>query len=199
MRMSVAIPVHDMPNADYFLTRIINSLHQQTFRDFEIVITKTGWGMAKNINECLRRCKGDIIKILFMDDYMAYPEALWRIATQISDSKWMASGCLHTKDGANLTDPHYPTHDEIALKAGFNPIGSPSVITMQNGLNVFMDESLTWVVDCDWYARMYSAYGPPKLDLDLNVVIGVGNHQSTNNIPLCVKDREHQYIQKKYK
>ena len=38
MKLSIAIPIHNMENADFFLGRLMRSLQIQTFRDFEIIL-----------------------------------------------------------------------------------------------------------------------------------------------------------------
>ncbi len=76
--LSLAIPTHSMLSGEYFLTRLLDSLWNQTFQDFEIVITdnsddnvikdicesyRTGIkyfrnprkGMAQNTNEAIKK------------------------------------------------------------------------------------------------------------------------------------------------
>ena len=77
-KMSIAIPTHGMENKQFFMKRCLDSLWNQTFQDFEIVVTdnsddddikeicdfyRTGIryyrnpikGMAQNTNEAIRK------------------------------------------------------------------------------------------------------------------------------------------------
>src|SRR3990167_1783291 len=103
-KISICIPTHNMDNADFFLVRLIKSLQTQTFRDFEIVITKDG-AMAENTNAAIKKAKGEIIKILYMDDYLAHPDALKNIAENFKGG-WLATGCVHDFGDGVLKEPH---------------------------------------------------------------------------------------------
>jgi glycosyltransferase involved in cell wall biosynthesis len=195
--ISLAIPVYEMPNKDFFLERCLNSIRSQSYQDFEIVITENGKGMASNTNEAIRQSKGDLIKILYMDDYLAHKDALKKIVEGFK-GYWLATGCLHDSNSkSELFNPHYPSYnDEIHL--GKNTIGSPSVVTIKNGLDMYFDESMTWLLDCDFYRRLHDKYGEPTLLNDMNVAIGVGQHQATHIMGDEIKINEHEYMQKKY-
>ena len=65
-KISIAIPVYNMENKDFFLKRCLDSIKSQTFHDYEIVITEKEGGMAINTNEAIRNCKGKFIKILYI-------------------------------------------------------------------------------------------------------------------------------------
>ena len=194
--ISIAIPTHNMDNKDFFLQRCLQSILEQSYTDFEVVITKNG-KMAKNTNEAIRRCNGDLIKILYMDDYLAHKDSLKHIVEAFKGN-WLATGCIHdSPHQEDLIDPHYPTYnDQIHL--GYNTIGSPSVITIRNGLDIWFDERMSWLLDCDYYKRMYEQYGPPDLLNNINVVLGVGEHQMTHKLSDQDKLSEHEYISKKY-
>ena len=77
--ISVALPIHrKMLHFEYFFKRAIHSIESQTFTDYEIVVTEEG-SMPVNTNAAIRKCKGEIIKILYMDDYLSHPYALQNI------------------------------------------------------------------------------------------------------------------------
>lgn len=200
MKISIAIPVYDMPNKEYFLKRCMRSIERQTFKDYEIVITENGKGMASNTNEAMRKCKGAWIKILYMDDYLAHPDALQKIWEQIEKKNfevaWLASACMHD-DGKNIYHKHSPKWNDDIHK-GVNTIGSPSVITIKNGLDMYFDENLMWMLDCDLYKRIEEKYGGPVIISDVNVIIGIGEHQATNWMGEERKKSEEAYMKKKY-
>ncbi len=194
MKLSIAVPIHDMPNASFFLKRLASSLERQTFQDFEVVFTKEG-KMAENTNAAIKRCKGEIIKVLYMDDYLAHENALQVIVDSFKGN-WLVTGCEHD-DGKTRGNQHLPTYRGDIHK-GHNSIGSPSVMAFRNGLDMYFDEQMTWLLDCDFYKRMYDKFGEPVILNDINVVIGIGEHQMTNIMGDTIKNNEHDYMQKKY-
>lgn len=195
-KLSIAIPVYDMKNRDYFLGRCLDSIKMQSFKDYEIVITENGKGMAGNTNEAIKQSKGELVKILFMDDFLSEKDSLKDIIDNFKDEDtWLVTGCEHY-DGDSFFNPHYPTWS-TAMGRGANTIGSPSVVTLRRGTVLLFDENLSWVLDCDLYVRYYEAFGLPKFLNTLNVVIGVGDHQATNMISNDAKKNEYDYLIKK--
>lgn len=194
-RISIVVPVHDMDNADYFFKRLQDSIEAQTFKDYEVIVTKNG-KMAENANSAIKQAKGEIIKILFLDDYLAHPHALQHIADNFTGG-WLATGCVHTEDGLNLFNDHYPSYNKGMLQ-GVNTIGSPSVVSFENNDPLLFDEKMSWLLDCDLYARLYERYGEPTLVNDLDIVIGLGSHQTTHTMPLEEKQKESLYLTNKY-
>lgn len=189
-KISICVPIHDMKNSAFFLRRLLESIERQTYKNYEIIITSDG-KMAKNTNSAIKKAKGDIIKILYMDDYLAHADSLEVIAENFNGG-WLATGCLHS-DGTNIGNPHFPKWNELVRK-GVNHIGSPSVVAIENANPPLFDENLTWVLDCEWYGRLYDCWGEPTLIDDPNVVIGIGDHQMTNILTDEEKLKEVEYI-----
>lgn len=190
-RISVAIPTHPMTNGDFFLSRLLDSLEKQTFRDFEMVITKEG-KMAKNTNAAILQSRGEIVKILYMDDYLE-PDALKNLNEQFTGG-WYASGCVHD-DGASVGNPHIPSFIPGTL---LNTIGSPSVVAFENKEPLLFDAKLSWVLDIDLYERLYERYGFPTLNPSMDVVIGLHEGQTTNILSEKEKEKEVNYLIKKH-
>lgn len=218
--LSCAIPVHAMKYRDYFLRRLLDSLWSQKFQDFEIVITdnsdddiiknicqeyKTGIqyfrnprkGMAQNTNEAIKRSKGELIKILYLDDFMAHDKALTKIINNF-EGNWMVSSCTHHETGQNFTHSIHHPHYSSDIAKGINTIGSPSVLTIKNESPLLFDEEMTWLLDADYYTRLYNKYGAPTILKDVNVVIGLHPDQLTNLMGDERKILEHNYINQKY-
>lgn len=200
-KISICIPFHDTSNTAFFLSRLLNSIAQQTFTDYEIVLTKEG-SMPVNTNVSMRQAKGEFIKILYMDDYLAHTKALETIVKNFpKDAMWLATGCLHQRSsGSDYEDPHSPhfpvyTHD---IEKGNNKIGSPSVITLRNRDVLFFDENLSYMLDCDLYKRYYEKYGHPRLLEDLGVVIGIHEGQVSQTMSDKEKLQEVNYMESKY-
>ncbi len=57
---------------------------------------------------------------------------------------------------------------------------------------------MTWLLDCDYYKRMYEEYGPPTILKDINVIMGLHPGQATHTMGEERKLLEHEYINRKY-
>lgn len=205
-----------MDNATDFLKRNLDSILIQSFKDYEIVISDDSdddylkiWlnkypvkyfknkgekGMANNTNNAINNATGEIIKILFQDDYFATRKSLEEINQAFTNTCWwLATGCTHTMDGINYFNDHVPYYSESD-----NTIGSPSVITFRKEIKERFDPNFHWVLDLDWYKQLYRKYGKPKIYDRMNVVIGVGFHQKTNLLSDERKNLEHKLIKLKY-
>lgn len=186
-----------MENGDYFLQRLQDSLDAQTFQDFEVIYTRDGL-MAHNTNSAIKKAKGDIVKVLYMDDFLWSKDALQEVHNAFTNHiGWYASGCVHTDDGIAFSAPHVPSYNE-QIHTGNNTIGSPSVVAFENDDPLLFDENLSWLLDCDLYARLHKRYGPPMLNPALHVAIGIGPHQTTYKLTDEQKKNEHGYLARKY-
>ena len=221
MKLSIAIPTHEVKNNDYLFRRCLDSLWNQSFQDFEIVVTdnsdndtiericewyRTGIkysknprkGMAQNTNEAINHSKGELIKILYMDDYMAHDEALKKIVKHFT-GQWLVSGCTHINEGERYTHQiHIPSYSPEICR-GQNTIGSPSVLTIKNENPIMFDEEMTWMLDIEYYDRLYKLYGEPTILKDINVVIGLHPNQMTNLLMDEQKYKEYIYFNEKNK
>lgn len=220
MKLSIALPTSSMKGGEELFTRCLNSLWDQTFQDFEIVVTdnsdddvvrsicdyyRTGInyyknpikGMAQNTNEAIRKSTGDLIKVLYMDDFLIDTEAL-EIIVKNFKGNWLVNACMHVDSfGVVPRTPHIP-HYSDNIQEGNNTIGSPSVMTIKNGLNMYFDENMTWLLDCDYYKRMYDLYGEPVYLKEPLTAIGLHEDQMTNTMGDGRKLFEHEYMKKKY-
>lgn len=187
--LSIAIPIHDMKNKDFFLNRCLESIRSQTYQDYEIVITEEG-KMAENTNAAIRQCKGDLIKVLYMDDWLAHKDALKNIvnAMKDKDTSWLITGVDTNPNPRWTPDIH----------TGNNKLGSPSALTMRKNRTLLFDENLSWLLDCDLYYRMARKYGTPTILSEVNVNIGIHDGQMTNLMSDKEKRKEFWYMQKKY-
>lgn len=196
--VSIVVPIHSgMKNGEFFLWRLTQSIMRQSFKDYEIVIVQQG-KMAANTNAGIQKARGELIKILYLDDYFAHDDALKNIVEAFeSETQWLATACLHQRGDEEPHSPHFPGYTQD-IHRGNNRIGSPSVITIRNEGHLLFDENLSFFLDCDLYKRYYEKYGPPTLIEDLNVVIGLGDHQTSNIMQEEEKLKEYSYMMKKY-
>ena len=181
-RISIILPYHDMENGAFFLKRAIDSVMSQTYKNYEIVLTKDG-KMAENTNSGIKRATGDLIKILYMDDYLAHENALQGIVEAFKGT-WLVTA---------TDNNHNPYYNDTA-----NTLGSPSALTFKNGLDMYFDERMSWMLDLDFYNRMYKKYCPKTILNDVNVCIGIHDGQMTNILTNQEIHTEFNYLKKKY-
>ncbi len=222
------MPTSDMRGmSSVFLKHSFEILMKQTFKDFNVVITDNSTnddvkktceqyknkldinysknadincGMSANVNNSIKKATGKLVKILFLDDFLYSPDSLQEIvdAFDLTKDHWLVTACEHSKDGKTFFRPYYPRYnDQIHL--GKNTISSPSVLTIKNENPLFFDEKLTWMMDCDYYKRLYNTYGKPKILNKINAVNRVGEHQTTNEMTEKIRKDEYDYVVEKYK
>ena len=193
-KVSIVIPFHWMKGWQYFLLRCLDSIERQSFKDYEIIITKAG-SMPVNSNRAIQSAKGEIIKILFLDDYFTYDDSLKNIVDNFTGT-WLVTGCEHD-DGVQRKSPHLARWNEEMYR-GVNTIGSPSVVAFSSDHPLMFDEKLSWMLDCDLYTRLFQRYGLPVILDDINVAIGIGDHQTTHNLTREQKEEEVKYMLEKH-
>ncbi len=184
--LSIVIPIHDMKGGAEFLWKTINILTEQSFQDFEIVIVKQG-KMAENTNAGIKRARGRLIKILYLDDTLAHKDALKDIVEAFK-GHWLITGVDN--------NPYPYITDDI--ETGNNKLGSPSALTILNNNPLLFDENMSWLLDCDYYARMLKQFGEPVILDGVHVNMGVGEHQVTHLLTNEEKKSEEEYIKTKY-
>lgn len=222
--ISICIPTYEMNGKGVeYLNYSFNILYQQTYTDFEVIISdhsisneiknlcedwnkilnikyfknqhKIGISSA-NINNAISKAKGEIIKILFQDDFL-YDE--YSLETQLKYLKgnWLVTACCHY-DGKTIHTPFYPEyHNDIQY--GRNTISSPSVLMFKNENIIYFDEELFWLMDVDYYKRMYMKYGNPDICNHISVVNREHKNQVSNTlVNENIKQKELNYIIKKY-
>ena len=144
-------------------------------------------GMAPNTNDAIQHSKGELIKILYMDDFLLHDEVLEMIIKKFQNG-WLISGADNNRNPCWTEDIH----------TGNNKLGSPSALTMENDKPLLFDESLTWLLDCDLFKRLYERYGEPTIMHGEHIGIGIGSHQMTHLISDERKLSEGEYLMKKY-
>lgn len=189
-KVSIVVPIHDMKNGHIFLWRLVNSLTEQTFKDWELIITKDG-KMAENTNAGIKRARGELIKILYLDDYFATDTALAEMVDLFTPiTEWLIVG-------VDSNPNPYWTDD---IEQGNNKLGSPSALMFRNHFeqNLLFDERMSWLLDCDLYKRMNKTFGKPYIYPGIHLNLGQGDHQMTHILTNQEKLKEHELINQKY-
>lgn len=187
-KISIVIPFHWMKGWPSFMSRCLESIETQSFKDYEIILTYHG-KMAENSNRAMGCANGEIVKVLYLDDMLAHPNALQEIADEFDKgAKWLITGCDTNNDPMVTAD----------LVSGNNKLGSPSCLSFRRDCAMEFDEGMSWLLDCDLYERMIEAHGYPEILPGAHVLMGIGDHQVTNTMSDEEKEKEFTYITSKY-
>ena len=193
MKISIAIPTWECHGrGSEFINDLLRTIQIQSYKDFEVCISDhsqddevlkevkqfqdkfkivyskneddRGNGPA-NTNKAIEMCSGDIIKVMFQDDFFYDTESLEKIHSEFeqSDSMWLVNGCNHTKDdGYNFFWEMFPRWNDKILE-GKNTISSPSVLSIKRECfdKVKFDKNLVMMMDCDYYYNLRENFGDP--------------------------------------
>ena len=134
-----------------------------------------------NTNKAISMCSGDIIKVMFQDDFFYDDEALEKIYNELefSDKFWLVNGSNHTKNNGNsFYWELYPQWNSDIIN-GKNTISSPSVLSAKKELfdQIKFDESLIMMMDCEFYFHAKKKFGDPIYYNDILVSNRVHSEQ----------------------
>lgn len=206
-----------------FLEKNLQFLRDQTFKNFEVVISdhsisddiknvcslfkdldikyirneKDRGSSSANLNNAILNSKYDIIKFLMQDEYIFEKNTLLDIknAFQSENVNWVAVGFYN----GNIEDKRIPYYNDAVIY-GNNTIGSPSIVSIRKtkDLELFNPE-LIWLMDCDYYKRIYNKWGHPFIVKDYKIFINHHQNQVTNIIDNIRKEKEHVFLKTIYK
>ena len=227
MLTSIAVPVYEMNGQGiHYLKHNLNKIIAQKINsDLEVIISDQSQNdtvrnyindlgidyikyikanekvnsLSSNTNNAIRNCNGDIIKVLYQDDYFLDEYSLQKTIDTISNSNkmWLISACEHSKDLSTLIRPFYPQWNDNMI-FGNNTYSCPSVLSFKKkAKDNYFDENLDYLLDTEYYWRMKNKYGEPVYLQDITVVISIHQNQSTNSVSMK-SEKELQYIIKKY-
>lgn len=221
---SIVIPTYEMHGHGVeFLEYNLEKIFIQSFKDFEVIVSdhsqkndieelcknynvkyirnnELRGSSSANLNNAIKNATGEWIKVIFQDDFLYNINSLKKIHQFIIDSspKWVVTSCQHSNDGYNLYNEFHPRwNDEIYL--GNNTLSSPSVLSFKNEDLLLFDESLIWMMDVDFYQRMYEKYGEPSFLHEVTVVNRIWGNRLSDTIPQEIKNKEEGIVKNKYK
>jgi hypothetical protein len=157
---------------------------------------------SSNTNNAMKNATGDIIKILFMDDILFVKDAIKFVVEAFEkepDKTWLVSVCGHIyeskKEIGDFMIPNY--HDEI--HKGRNTISSPSVMSIKNIPDlIYFDEKLIWLMDVEYYKRLYDKFGLPIIIESATVLNRIHDNSVSSEMDSeegqKVKDEELKYV-----
>ena len=198
MRVSFCIPTHDgNSRCQNYLFDIFHALSQQSNKNFNVWISDhsesdkvlnacTEYGdlfdimyipnkdhvgnISANTNNALQNADGDILKVLFSDDFILTNNLVEELDKAFTDNvDWAVTGYAHTlDDGQTHYNPKIPYYNDRLLE-GVNTLSSPSILAMRRGIDMYFDEQLTMLMDCDMYYRLYKYHGDPVILKDYHI------------------------------
>lgn len=228
-KFSICVPTYEMGGyGNIYLKQLLEELQQQSIQDFEIVISdqssdnsilevcqeyskkfnilyiKNFYNRGKaacNINNAMKHASGEYIKILYQDDFFVRTDALEIINSELEKgANWTINAFTHSdKDKTQFFNTRLSFYGDHVL-VGENTVGNPSNITIKNHNELItMDESILYVVDCEYYYRLKQKFGEPKT---INEVLVCARHHPVSAVDdpsfYNLKDTEVEYCLKKH-
>jgi hypothetical protein len=207
-KVSLVIPLFD-PNleVELFIERLIENINNQTLRPAEVVFTSNheyplisalkakylnqltiihlvceSKNAAENLNLAIYNANFDLIKIMFQDDYFRCARSLEKLTEKFarSDKKWMICGSRDVDlEGKPTRRYKIPTVSNDLIN-GINSVSAPSVVFLRKGFLIPLNPNLLFLVDCDWYLKLWHSYGRPLRSLYPHIAIQIHENQATH-------------------
>ena len=217
MKVSICIPAYK--HAD-FLKRCLDSVLEQDFGDYEIIITddspnndlkqlvdtytdnrisyyknSPALGSPENWNDGFRKAKGEYVKIIHHDDWLASPQSLSKYIALLDANKdcEIAFSASCDMGDNNYKRERVPSQSSLQavrknphiLFTG-NRIGVPSCSIFRNWKGYLFDPKLKWIVDTEFYMYVIKKSNNQFAYTDeILVNVGISQHQATQT---CIAD-----------
>jgi len=227
--VSIVIPTYEMlGDGLFFLDLSLKKIIEQTYKNIEVIISdhstdtkleqlttdyanqlnikylknnNNRGSSSANINNGIINCSGSIIKILMQDDYLYENTAIESIVNIFNENEninWLVTGCVYGGRNGVVRGSMFPYYTEDII-LGNNKIGSPSVLTIKNENPIYFNNDLIWMMDCDYYKKLYDRYGNPFILNSHQVFITQHEHQLTSLLSYERKNKEVELIKNTYK
>lgn len=222
MKISIVIPTYEYNGKGvYFLDRNLCRIFDQTFTNYEVVVsdhsldnkiedycrelpviyhrnTEKIGNSSANLNKAISLSSGDIIKPMFQDDFFFSKDALntihdWFV---LYEENWVVCRCcIEGEWGLKSVwiEPYW--NDDMVY--GANTLSSPSCLAYRRCDEIW-DERLIWLMDCEFYDRLYHRFGEPGIINDILVVNYQHKEQLTNIIAQKRKQFEIDLMKKEH-
>jgi len=227
--VSIVIPTYEMLGEGlFYLDLSLKKIVDQTYKNIEVIISdhsidtnleklttdytsqlnikyfknnNNRGSSSANINNGIINCSGSIIKILMQDDYFYEKTAIESIVNIFNENEninWLVTGCVYGGKNGVVRGSMFPYYTEDII-LGNNKIGSPSVLTIKNENPIYFNNDLLWMMDCDYYKKLYDRYGNPFILNSHQVFITQHEHQLTSLLSYERKNKERELIKNTYK
>ncbi len=226
-KISICIPTWEQNGyGPQYLSKLLETIKTQTHKNFEVIISdhsvsnvildvvnkfsnlmtiiyvknKENLGNSPfNTNNAIKHSNGEIIKIMFQDDFFFSDNSLEIISDKFISPEvmWVVNGCNHTdSDNTSFYKEMIPRWNDLIYK-GVNTISSPSVLTFRKNTNVFFDDKLIMLMDCEIYYNFYKKHGLPVIISDTLITNRIHKNQISKNYKLNINN-EINYVKNKY-
>lgn len=226
MSFSICIPCYEMHGKGLkYLKRLMQSIFEQSKTDWEVIISddsvntdikdytlslnddrikyvknESGKKVSSaNINNAIKHSTKRIIKPIFQDDFIKSKRALEDIELHVNTSErlWGATGFIHTDaEETSFFRYMFPSLNN-SLLSGVNTIGCPSNIFFLRECNIFFDENLKWLMDCEFYYRLNKCSYPLFINFPL-MVTRIWDESVSNEVTNDEKMEELTYVLRKH-
>jgi glycosyltransferase involved in cell wall biosynthesis len=226
-KLSVCIPTYEMNGMGAtYLEKSFGVLAKQTLDGFEVIVSDQSlnddikelcevwqgrlnlrhyWNRdgkrqaSANTNHALKMARGAVHKVLFQDDFILSETALQEIFEAFDglEAMWLLTGSGNTRDGQTIERSMVP-HLTPKLHFGKNTVSSPSVLAIRASCEHQFDENLIWLMDVEFYARLWKNYGNPIILPETLVANRLHAHQVSKSIDRAIQKRELDYVRKKF-
>ena len=189
-KVSICVPTYENPVE---VKRLVDSVREQTFQDYEIIITDDSkdnrienyifalqtekdsvaakiryyhnekpLGHIYNWNEAISHAKGELIKIMFSDDWFTYPDSLEKMVIMLQkhpEAGMAFCGSMQVSEKSSYSrkpEAGYVEKLQQDYRYVFisNQIGAPSDILYRRDLDVMFDENSNWASDVFLYIEI---------------------------------------------
>jgi glycosyltransferase involved in cell wall biosynthesis len=225
---SIPIPTYGYSGKGaQFLEQNLEMISKQTFKDYEIILSdhsvddtiyevflkwsklinikyyknENGRGfVSPNINNAMKHCNGQWIKILFQDDFLFGDDSLQKHKDFIdlnNDVNWFAA-CTHVTYDGDLIAWSFKPEWVDDIWTGNNKLGCPSNITIKNEDILYFDEELNWLLDVDYYMKLRAKFGDVRILNEFVLVNRITPERLTSNTKEETKISEYNKLKKIY-
>jgi glycosyltransferase involved in cell wall biosynthesis len=191
-----------------YLNELLQSIQTQSFTNYEVVLSEDAAsplklkvedlcgsvsesiqlrlvksqvsGVSANANYAVSLARSKYVKIMFHDDLLANESSLYEIVKSLDSSKkkWLLSACDHfNQDSGELGPSMVPKLNKRLFNAK-NTVSSPSVVAFRANSFLEFAQSLSLMMDCEWYIRMVHNFGKPIVLKSVAVINRIHSNQA---------------------
>jgi glycosyltransferase involved in cell wall biosynthesis len=195
-----------------FFAHLLHSIESQSYKDFEVVIAgdseslaflnsqgvleksflgekakvflSTNLGISLNTNFVISHAKGNLIKIMYQDDFFADDSSLEEIvfALRKTRRRWLVSASGHWDEESSKFGQIMIPKLSKELFIARNTISSPSVVALKRKYYEPFSSDLELMLDCEWYVRMTHMHGRPKTLNKVSVINRLHKEQAQHRL-----------------
>lgn len=166
-------------------------IKKSLFNSMQIRLVKSpSSGISNNSNFAVGMAKSKYVKIMFQDDFFAHANALGEIvnALEVSPKKWLICSSNHYNQESGKFGPSMTPRLRKLLFSGINTVSSPSVVAFHAESFLRFSESISLMMDCEWYVRMVHNHGRPKVLKKIAIINRLHSNQAQHSLRQSLKD-----------